>query len=90
QWDHAQPPSNASQVSTFHLPPDWWQNKHTTDMANAAVAGGVPWVRVNLPDQDNPVGATYSDNAMPTFLPGRLGDSTVAGIVAVIEMARME
>jgi len=90
EWDHAQPPSNAGQVATFHLPPDWWQNKHATDMVNAAVAGGVPWVRVNLPDQGNGVGATYSDTAMPTFLPGHLADSQVAGIVAVVEMARME
>lgn len=59
QWDHAQPPASEAEIPTYHQPPLWWHNKHTADMVNAAVAGGVPWVRVNLPEQGNAVNATY-------------------------------
>lgn len=48
-WDHSQPPGNELEVPTFHVPPLWWQGKHTADMPNAAVSGGVPWMCVNLP-----------------------------------------
>jgi len=89
EWDHAQPPSNVAQIPTFELPPLWWQNKHTTDIVNAAVEGGVPWVRVNLPEQGNVVNATYDESTRPVFLPGRLADRPVA-VRAIIEMARME
>ncbi|MBN1440498.1 MAG: hypothetical protein JW929_13900 [Anaerolineales bacterium] len=87
-WDHAQPPSNPSEVAAFTLPPDWWQNKHTTDIVNAAVAGGVPWVRVNLPDQGNPVNGTYTMEKPPVYLPGALADGPWTAR-AVLEMARM-
>jgi hypothetical protein len=78
-----------AQTPTFELPPLWWQNKHTTDIVNAAVEGGVPWVRVNLPEQGNAVNATYDESTRPVFLPGWLADRPVA-VRAIIEMARME
>jgi hypothetical protein len=89
EWDHAQPPSNAAEISTFNLPPLWWHNKHTTDIVNAAVAGGVPWVRVNLPEQGNAVNATYDESIRPHFLPGWLADGPWAA-KAIIEMAGMD
>jgi hypothetical protein len=89
EWDHAQPPSSPEQVPVFELPPMWWQNKHTTDIVNAAVEGGVPWVRVNLPEQGNAVNATYDEHHRPAFLPGRLADGPWA-VKAILEMACME
>ena len=62
--------------------------KHTADAVNAAVAGGVPWVRVNLPGQGNAVNATYDADHPPVFLPGKLSDKPWA-VLAVLEMARM-
>jgi hypothetical protein len=92
-WDHAQPPEDESQIATYHHPggwpgggPAWWHNKHTTDIVNAAVAGGVPWVRVNLPPQGNAVNATYNVDQAPTYLPGRLADQPWA-VRAILEMA---
>jgi hypothetical protein len=65
-WDHAQPPENIPQIASYDHPegwpnggPSWWHNKHTIDIVNTAVAGGVPWVRVNLPGQGNLVNAIY-------------------------------
>ena len=53
EWDHAQPPESEMEILNYYFPtgwlgggPAWWHNKHTTDMVNAAVEGGVPWVRV--------------------------------------------
>jgi hypothetical protein len=88
EWDHAQPPTALAEIPMFHQPPMWWQCKHTADMVNAAVAGGVPWVRVNLPEQDNPTNVTYDAQSQPVYLPGRLADGPWA-ILAVLEMARM-
>ena len=66
EWDHAQPPETEVDIATYFLPEGpseggfpWWQGKHTTDIVNAAVQGGVPWVRVNLPEHGNLVNATY-------------------------------
>jgi hypothetical protein len=89
QWDHAQPPSNEQEMPIFHQPPDWWHNKHAAIMVNAAVVGGVPWVRVNLPEQGNPINATYDLDHPPVYLPGELADNPWA-VRAIIEMARME
>jgi len=92
-WDHAQPPDSQAEVSTYHHPegwpgggPAWWHNKHTTDIVNAAVAGGVPWVWVNLPPQGNAVNAIYHADHPPAYLPGRLADKPWA-VRAVLEMA---
>ena len=92
-WDHAQPPENASEIAIFHHPggwpgggPAWYHNKHTDDIVNAAVGGGVPWVRVNLPPQGNTVNATYDADNPPTYLPGRLADQPWA-VRAILEMA---
>jgi len=46
-------------------PPLWWQAKHTADIVDAAVKGGVPWVRVNLPEQSNPVNVRYDVDDRP-------------------------
>ena len=95
-WDHAQPPESEADISTYHHPngwpgggPAWWHNKHTSDIVNAAVEGGVPWVRVNFPEQGNAVNATYDADHMPIFLPGELADQPWA-VRAIIEMARMD
>jgi hypothetical protein len=95
-WDHAQPPESEADIPTYHHPegwpgggPAWWHNKHSADIVNAAVAGGVPWVRVNLPEQGNAVNATYDANNPPVFLPGKLADKPW-DVRAVLEMARME
>lgn len=94
-WDHAQPPDNESQIARFYRPdgwtdgaPAWWHNKHATDMVNAAVNGGVPWVRVNLPPQGNPVNATYDADHMPVFLPDRMADRPWS-VQAILEMVNI-
>jgi hypothetical protein len=46
-------------------------------------------VRVNLPEQGNPVNATYDLDHPPVYLPGELADNPWA-VRAIIEMARME
>ncbi len=89
EWDHAQPPGEPTEIPVFDQPPLWWQCKHATDMVNAAVAGGVPWVRVNLPQHGNPINATYDAGNQPVYVPGRLADSPWA-VLAVLEMARMD
>jgi hypothetical protein len=86
EWDHAQPPRNPEQVPVFHQPPEWWQNKHAADMVNAAVAGGVPWVRVNLTEHGNVVNDVYDADHQPVYLEGRLADEPW-GVIAVLEMA---
>jgi hypothetical protein len=58
-------------------------------MVNAAVTGGVPWVRVNLAEQGNIINATYDADNQPVYLPGRLADKAWA-VLAVLEMARMD
>jgi hypothetical protein len=89
EWDHSQPPEIPNEIPTFHLPPLWWQNKHTTDIVNIAVEGGVPWVRVNLPEQGNQVNAVYDLEHPPTYLPGLLADR-LWSVQAILEMAIME
>ncbi|MEW6092995.1 MAG: hypothetical protein AB1531_03420 [Chloroflexota bacterium] len=86
-WDHAQPPQNETEIPLFDLPPLWWHNKHTTDIVNSAVVGNVPWVRVNLPEQGNPINVTYDYDHPPVYLPGALADRPWV-VRAVIEMAR--
>ena len=88
-WDHSQPPNKPSEIPLFHKPPLWWQGKHTVDMVNAAVDGGVPWVRVNLPEQGNQVNKTYDADHQPVYLPGELKDRPWS-TRAVLKMARIE
>jgi hypothetical protein len=57
-------------------------------MVNAAVNGGVPWVRVNLPEQGNQVNVKYDVDHRPAYLPGMLKDKPY-GVRGVLEMARM-
>lgn len=90
EWDHSQPPNLPSEVDLFHKPPIWWQGKHTCDIVNAAVDGGVPWVRVNLDVQGNMVNEKYDENNLPVFLPGELKDDPMIPVQAVLEMARLE
>ena len=91
-WDHAQPPESEGQVPLYHHPdgwpgggPAWWHNKHTTDIVNAAVFGGVPWVRVNLSNQGNVVNARYDLDHPPVYLPGKLTDRPWA-VYAILEL----
>ena len=90
EWDHSQPPSQASEINMCHDPPTWWQCKHACDMANAAVQGGVPWVRVNFPEQGNEVNDTFGPDNLPGFLPGELNSDPMIPVRAVLEMARSE
>jgi hypothetical protein len=95
-WDHAQPPESEAEIASYTHPngwpgggPAWYHNKHTSDIVNAAVEGGVPWVRVNLVEQSNPVNAAYNFQNQPVYLPGRLADRPWA-VFAILEMVRME
>ncbi|MBN2549167.1 MAG: hypothetical protein JXB15_08425 [Anaerolineales bacterium] len=63
--------------------------KHTTDIANAAVAGGVPWVRVNLPDKGNQINAFYTQESPPVYLPGERKEGLWV-VQAILEMASMK
>jgi hypothetical protein len=87
EWDHSQPPGNAEEIVFFHQPPAWWQGKHTCDMVNAALDGGVPWVRVNLPKHGNSVNERCSMDHMPKFIPGELNNNPLLPVYAVIELA---
>jgi hypothetical protein len=89
EWDHVQPPSEPAEIPMFHQPPMWWQCKHATDMVNAAVTGGVPWVRVNLPEHSNLINTTYDADNQPVYLPRKLADNPWP-VRAVLEMARMD
>ena len=88
-WDHAQPPWSEADVLAFDQPPVWWQNKHTTDIVNAAVEGGVPWVRVNLAEHGNPVNATFDAQNPPVYIPGTLAGNRPWLVWAIMEMARL-
>jgi hypothetical protein len=90
EWDHSQPPSQPAELEMFHQPPIWWQGKHTCDMVNAALDGGVPWVRVNLSEQGNPVNVRCSVDNMPVFIAGELNSDVLIPVYAVLELARAE
>jgi hypothetical protein len=87
EWDHSQPPSNPSEIVDFQQPPIWWHGKHTCDIVNTAVEGGVPWVRVNLSNQGNQVNAIYDHDHLPIFIPGELNNHPMIPVQAVLEMA---
>ncbi|MCF6148103.1 MAG: hypothetical protein E3K37_05535 [Candidatus Kuenenia sp.] len=88
-WDHILPPKRERDIKEFTQYPLWWQNKHAVEMVNAAVKGGVPWVRINLIEQGNSVNKTYHYNDRPHYLPGSLAESDVF-IEAIIELIRAE
>jgi hypothetical protein len=90
EWDHSQPPGNPEEIEVFHQPPIWWQGKHTCDIVNAALDGGVPWVRVNLPEQGNPLNQRCGLDKLPVFIPGELNKNPLLPVRAVIEMAQAE
>lgn len=52
-------------------------HSHAIDMINAAIAGGVPWVRLN----DLPPNQTYDESSLPPMLPESL-DRDLAPLVA--------
>lgn len=85
EYDHAQPPRNDGEIEAFEMAPEWYRGKHTVDIVNAAVDGGVPWVRVNLAEQGNAVNATYDADNRPVFLPNKLADRPWR-VRAVLEM----
>ena len=86
EWDHVQPPQEPAHLALFHQPPRWWQGRHAVQLNNAAVAGGVPWVRVNLAAQGNRVGATYDVGTPPRWIPGRMVDHPEMLATAVLDM----
>ena len=88
EWDHAQPPSQPTEIPMFHMPPDWWQGKHTCDMVKAALDGGVPWVRVNLTEHGNELNARYDAENLPIYIPGELSRDPMIPVRAVLELAR--
>jgi hypothetical protein len=90
EYDHSQPPGNPEEIIAFHQPPIWWKGKHTCDMVNAALDGGVPWVRVNLPEQGNPINERCLVDNMPTLIAGELNNQPLLPVFAVIEMARAD
>jgi len=55
-------PYQRIQSEKDHVQPD---NTHAVEMINAAIQGGVPWVRLN----DYPPNQTYDPNAPPAMLP---------------------
>lgn len=85
-WDHVQPPHGHDQQEIFDQPPAWWPAKHARDLVNAALDGGTPWVRVNLPAQGNAVNARCSHDQRPVLLPGRMEDHPEAWVEAVREL----
>ena len=87
QWDHVQPPKEPSQVARFHQPPRWWHAKHACQLVAAALDGGVPWVRVNLPEQSNPVGARFDAQQRPHLVPGSMEEHPDLWVRAVAELA---
>ena len=67
-------PYQRIQSQTDHVQPT---NNHAIDIVNAAVAGGVPWVRLN----EYPAGQTYDATNQPAMLPDSMDkqiDRTVA------------
>lgn len=86
EWDHVQPPQRLEQVDAFHQPPLWWQGCHAIRLNNAAVAAGVPWVRINPRRFGNPVGATYSVRKPPQYVPGHMADHPALWTEAVAEL----
>jgi len=86
EYDHVQPPHGPDQKAMFERPPVWWQAKHASDLVNAALEGGVPWVRVNLEAQGNGVNQRYDAQRRPVLLPGGMTDHPEAWIEAVWEL----
>ncbi len=63
------------QAEVDHAQGDY--HEHALAMVDAALAGGVPWVRVNGEDMGNPVNARYpldDPSRWPKWIPGRLRD----------------
>ena len=90
EFDHVQPPRSAAERPLFHHPPRWWQNKHAIALINAAVAGGVPWTRINLPAQGNPPNTAWSMDSPPRWLDGTMSAQPQAWVDAVLELIRTE
>lgn len=84
--DHVQPPRSVGHRPLFHRPPEWWQNKHALDMVNAAVVGGVPWVRVNLPPQGNPINSIWPIESPPCWIPARMTEHPQVWPESVVEI----
>ncbi|MCF6148753.1 MAG: hypothetical protein E3K37_08850 [Candidatus Kuenenia sp.] len=88
EWDHALPPSRKREIRKFTKPPVWWQNKHAIDMVDAAIAGGAPWVRINMQEQGNRVNSIYSFKKQPEYLSGSY-DEAQTYLRAIIELIRI-
>ncbi|MBM4055600.1 MAG: hypothetical protein FJ264_13255 [Planctomycetes bacterium] len=88
EWDHALPPSGKRELTKFTQPPLWWQNKHAIGLVDAAIAGGVPWVRINMREQGNRVNSKYSFKKQPEYLSGSRDESQTY-LRAIIELIRL-
>lgn len=86
EYDHVQPPQEPAHVPLFDRPPAWWQGRHAMQLVNTLVAGGCPWVRVNLPAHGNAVNATYTQEAPPRWIPGRMADHGPLLADAILEL----
>ncbi len=60
---------------------------HALQMNEAAITGGVPWVRINGSDMGNPINELYEDRE-PAWLPGRMADYRDLDVSYIVEMAR--
>jgi hypothetical protein len=67
-------PYQTVQLQTDHVQPN---NNHAIDIGSTAVAGGVPWVRLN----EYPPNQTYDVNKPPAILDDAL-DKQVDAIIA--------
>jgi len=66
---------------------------HALTMNNTALAGGVPWVRINLSDLDNPVNQTYPLNdpsQWPVWYSGRLSEHHPEGETGMVVAGALE
>jgi pimeloyl-ACP methyl ester carboxylesterase len=63
------------QSQTDHAQPD---NRHAVDMVNAAVKGGVPWVRLN----DYPINQLYDPASPPAMFPDDMEKNLSEKVVA--------
>jgi len=69
-----------------HVQPEGF-HRHTLQMVEAALEGGVPWVRINGSDVGNPVNLNPLETG-PVWLAGRLADHPDLDLSYIIEMAR--
>ncbi len=75
------------QAERDHVQPPWFAGQHAVDLVNAAVAGGVPWVRVNLAAQGNPLNRIFPPQQPPTWIPGSMAAHPELWVQAALDLA---